>query len=92
MNKYTTSRPRALLLTLAATALLAACGKGQDLPQGAAPAADPNLVVTNAEMARNFQVAPLALQKFPDSFVDSRAALVAFAGGDLILALLLILS
>jgi hypothetical protein len=37
-------------------------------------------------------LAPLALQKFPDSFVDSRAALVAFAGGDPILALLLILS
>jgi cobalt-zinc-cadmium efflux system membrane fusion protein len=63
MNKqHTTFRP-ALLATLIAAAVLAGCGKGQTDVAGAAPAVDPDLVVVNAEMARNFKVAPLALQK-----------------------------
>lgn len=63
MNKqHTTFRP-ALLATLLAAAVLAGCSKGQPEGGAAEAAADPDLVVVNAEMARNFKVAPLAMQK-----------------------------
>jgi cobalt-zinc-cadmium efflux system membrane fusion protein len=59
-NKHMNFRPT-LLAALLAAAVLAGCGKGEDTA-AAQPATDPNLVVVNAEMARNFKVAPLALQ------------------------------
>ncbi len=62
MNKSHTSFRPALLATMIAVAVLAGCGKGQPDSNGAAPATDPNLVQVNAEMARNFKVAPLASQ------------------------------
>ncbi len=49
-------------LALLAALLITGCGKGKDQATAAPPDVDPNLVVVNAEMARNFQVAPLALQ------------------------------
>lgn len=52
----------ALPAALLAAAILAGCGKGEDTSARREPAADPNLVVVNAEMARNFKVAPLAEQ------------------------------
>ncbi|MEK9952908.1 MAG: efflux RND transporter periplasmic adaptor subunit, partial [Curvibacter sp.] len=52
----------ALLATLLAAVMLAGCGQGGTDTGAAEPAVDPALVVVNAEMARNFQVAPLALQ------------------------------
>ncbi len=58
MNHKTYRLPAALL----AAALIAGCSKGPDQASASAPDADPNLVIVNAEMARNFQVAPLALQ------------------------------
>jgi cobalt-zinc-cadmium efflux system membrane fusion protein len=62
MNKqHTTFRP-ALLATLIAAAVLAGCGKDATEGSAAEPAVDPDLVMVNAEMARNFKVAPLALQ------------------------------
>ena len=54
-----TVRP-VLLAALLATALLAGCDRGAPQQGAAAAAADPNLVTVNAEMARNFKVAPLA--------------------------------
>lgn len=60
-DKHMNFRP-ALLVALLAASVLAGCGKGQDTKAAAAPAADPNLVVVGAEMARNFRAAPLALQ------------------------------
>ncbi|MDP3701143.1 MAG: efflux RND transporter periplasmic adaptor subunit [Hylemonella sp.] len=60
-DKHMNLRP-ALLCALLAAAFLAGCGKGQDTGADARPATDPNLVVVNAEMARNFKVAPLAMQ------------------------------
>ncbi len=62
MNTQHTSFRPALLASLLAAAVLAGCGKGEDTNSQAAPAADPNLVVVSAEMARNFRVAPLAEQ------------------------------
>ena len=62
MNTQHTSFRPALLASLLAAAILAGCGKGEDTNSKAAPAADPNLVVVSAEMARNFKVAPLAEQ------------------------------
>ncbi len=62
MNKPHTNFRPALLATLIAVAALAGCGKGPSDSSTAAPAADPNLVQVNAEMARNFKVAPLATQ------------------------------
>lgn len=62
MNDTTMNLRPALLATLLATAVLIGCGKGQDTTATAARPADPNLVVVSAEMARNFKVAPLALQ------------------------------
>ncbi len=62
MNKSHTSFRPALLATMIAVAVLAGCGKGQPDGNAAAPAADPNLVQVNAEMARNFKVAPLTAQ------------------------------
>lgn len=63
MNKqHTTFRP-ALLATLLTAAMLAGCGQGASETRAAEPAVDPDLVVVNAEMARNFKVAPLAMQK-----------------------------
>lgn len=62
MNKQHKNFRPALLAALLAATVLAGCGKGQDKGGAAEPAADPDLVVVSAEMARNFQVAPLALQ------------------------------
>ena len=63
MNKqHTTFRP-ALLAMLIATAVLAGCGQGASESSAAEPAVDPELVLVSAEMARNFKVAPLAMQK-----------------------------
>ena len=62
MNKQHTHFRPALLATLLAAALLAGCGKGASEGAAAEPAVDPDLVLVNAEMARNFKVAPLALQ------------------------------
>ena len=61
MNKQHTHFRPALLATLLAAALLAGCGKGP-AESAAEPAVDPDLVLVNAEMARNFKVAPLAMQ------------------------------
>ncbi len=62
MNKQHKNFRPALLAALLAATVLAGCGKGQDKGGAAEPATDPDLVVVSAEMARNFQVAPLALQ------------------------------
>lgn len=62
MNKYKHFRPAVMGATLLAATLLAGCGEDRDQAQGPAPASDPNVVMVNAEMARNFQVAPLAVQ------------------------------
>lgn len=51
-----------LALALLAATLLAGCGKDGNQTGAAAPAADPELVTVSAEMARNFKVAPLAVQ------------------------------
>ena len=61
MNKQHTHFRPALLATLLAAAVLAGCGKGP-AESAAEPAVDPDLVLVNAEMARNFKVAPLAMQ------------------------------
>lgn len=62
MNKQPIHFRPALLATLLAAAVLAGCGKGKNDNTAAEPAVDPDLVVINAEMARNFKVAPLALE------------------------------
>lgn len=62
MNKQHKNFRPALLAALLAATVLAGCGKGQDKGGAAEPAVDPDLVVVSTEMARNFQVAPLALQ------------------------------
>ena len=54
--------PLALALALLVATLLAGCGKDGNQTGTAAPAADPDLVTVSAEMARNFKVAPLAVQ------------------------------
>src|SRR5262245_57833694 len=60
--KHTPTHFRPVLLaSLLAAAVLAGCGKGK-IDAAAEPAADPNLVTVSADMARNFKVAPLALQ------------------------------
>jgi cobalt-zinc-cadmium efflux system membrane fusion protein len=59
---YKTYRLPALPLALLAALLITGCGKGKDQAAAATPDVDPNLVIVNAEMARNFKVAPLALQ------------------------------
>lgn len=61
MNKQHIHFRPALLATLLAAAVLAGCGPGP-AESAAEPAVDPDLVLVNAEMARNFKVAPLALQ------------------------------
>jgi cobalt-zinc-cadmium efflux system membrane fusion protein len=48
---------------LIATAVLAGRGQGASESSAAEPAVDPELVLVSAEMARNFKVAPLAMQK-----------------------------
>ncbi|MFN4360360.1 MAG: efflux RND transporter periplasmic adaptor subunit [Hylemonella sp.] len=63
MNKQHTIFRPALLATLLTATVLAGCGQGQTEGGVAEAAVDPNLVVVNAEMARNFKVAPLAMQK-----------------------------
>ncbi len=63
MNKQHTIFRPALLATLLTAAVLAGCGQGASDTSAAEPAVDPDLVVVNAEMARNFKVAPLAMQK-----------------------------
>jgi cobalt-zinc-cadmium efflux system membrane fusion protein len=63
MNKQHTTFWPALLATLLTAAVLAGCGKGQTEGGAAEAPVDPDLVVVNAEMARNFRVAPLSMQK-----------------------------
>jgi cobalt-zinc-cadmium efflux system membrane fusion protein len=63
MNKQHTIFRPALLATLLTATVLAGCGQGQTEGGVAEAPVDPNLVVVNAEMARNFKVAPLAMQK-----------------------------
>lgn len=51
-----------LPLAMLAAALAAGCGKGEGAVSAPAQGSDPSLVVVSAEMARNFQVAPLTVQ------------------------------